>query len=244
MTRTMMMGLSFDSSTDDYVVAFHHGLRMALATILLTFVLEVVSLRTVRDLLTKQTNGARLYRKALAANLLNHLVLGVPIYVASETLFCRNEDDDGAPSSLAWSLFRVLVILVVHSVGYYYAHRTMHTRPGWYKFHAFHHRFKEFIPPSSANAVGPVEYILAYIVPFFLGTVLVRPYSAELQAGVSIVSACNLLVHTPAMEAAGRKRHHNVLTTNYSAPTWNLDWMGMALRSGGSSRTVSDTKLE
>ena len=53
-----------------------------------------------------------------------------------------------------------LAILVGHSVGYYCAHRWMHTRK-MYWAHRFHHRFNVFVVPVTANAVSLAEYALA-----------------------------------------------------------------------------------
>lgn len=248
----------FSGHFEPFVDPFHHGMRMALATLLLTVLLEVISFRTVRDLTEKQANGRRLYVKAVVANIANHFFLGVPIYMVSERLFCSEREEFINDSYGLASLARVMVILIMHSIGYFFAHKAMHTVPGLYKYHAFHHRFKAHIPPSAANAVSPVEYIVAYILPFAVGAVLARPSSFELQVGVSVVSVSNLLVHMPAMEclsawfepvfvsASSHKQHHKVLTCNYAAPTWNIDyiWSQCAERTRGVSEILRGSNLQ
>ncbi|GKZ00924.1 hypothetical protein MPSEU_001043900 [Mayamaea pseudoterrestris] len=223
-------------SYDQYFVSFRNGLVVAIATVLVTVLLEAISCRTVGDLLTKHPRGRTLYTKAVTLNLVNHILFGVPIYVLSESLFCKNRDFvDWTYAELSWSMLRIFAIVLFHSIGYYFVHKAMHTVPGLYKFHAFHHRFKDFIPPSAANAVSPAEYVVAYILPFAVGAGIARPSIFELQSAVCIVSLFNLLVHMPAMEAfssyfephcvsaSSHKRHHTSLTCNYAAPTMNLD---------------------
>jgi sterol desaturase/sphingolipid hydroxylase (fatty acid hydroxylase superfamily) len=227
-------------SSVPWQTSLDHGMRMALATLLLTVVFEIISYRTVRDLVAKP-NGPALYVKAIVYNLFNHIVLGVPVYVVSESILCydRSSDDDYTEGYVSWA--RVLTILVVHSVSYFYVHQLFHTQPGWYQHHAFHHKFKDFIPPSAANAVSPIEYVSAYVLPFGMGALVSHPTPRELQIAVWVVSFCNLLVHMPAMEAiadyvepvfvsARSHRHHHLeLKSNFAAPMWNLDWLGMKL---------------
>jgi hypothetical protein len=106
-----------------------------------------------------------------------------------------------------------------------------------YKYHRFHHRFKAHVPPVSANAVSSVEYLVAYILPFALGALIVRPHISEMRAVINITSLSNLLIHTPRLEKLSEKlwpifvtthghiEHHKKLTMNYAAPTINVDWV-------------------
>jgi uncharacterized membrane protein YhaH (DUF805 family) len=45
-------------------------------------------------------------------------------------------------------------------------------------------------------AVSPVEYLIAYMMPFVMGGLLTRPDEISLMIAVCIVSLSNLLVHT------------------------------------------------
>ena len=215
---------------------------MALATILLTAVLDVISLRTVRDLLTKQTNGRRIYFEGVAYNLVNHFLLGLPMYVITALVLCDNRRS-GYETAFSWtSAARILIIIMLHSFGYYHIHRKFHTSPHFFKYHAFHHRYKEFIPPSASNAVSQVEYLVAYLLPFSTGAALTRPTTLELQTAVNIVSILSLLDHMPVMEKLGdyvepffvtarsHSLHHKQVTRNYAAPTWNLDWISSQIK--------------
>lgn len=207
------------------------GLELATYTIVLTFLLELASLPTVRGVL-QQRDGKSLYLSAIALNFLNHYIYGVPIYTFAIVFFCRN----GEPETFAELAMRSLYVMSVHSCSYYYVHKTFHTYPDLYKYHRYHHRFNTHVPPISANAVGAIEYLLAYVLPFALAAVLVYPSPTAMRLSVYIITTCNLIIHTPRLEELstwlppifvtphGHIRHHQKLTVNYAAPWINLDW--------------------
>merc|ERR1712159_786763 len=64
-------------------------------------------------------------------------------------------------------------IVLGHAVGYYCAHRWMHTRRMYWD-HRFHHRFNKYVVPVTANAVSLAEYAIAYMLPFIAGSILLR----------------------------------------------------------------------
>jgi sterol desaturase/sphingolipid hydroxylase (fatty acid hydroxylase superfamily) len=213
------------------------GLELSVATLVATLVLELISFDTVRALHQKQSDGPALYRQAVFVNFFNHFVLGIPVYITAVLLFGRRSDgSEGTGGSLFASLVRVLGVIFIHEVLYYEAHKTMHSSSGWYRFHKFHHQFRQYIPPVSANAVTVVEYLMAYVIPFALATIVLRPTEAELRASVYVVSFANLLIHTPAYSFTSKyleavylvsehvhSEHHRKLTTNYAAPVVNID---------------------
>jgi sterol desaturase/sphingolipid hydroxylase (fatty acid hydroxylase superfamily) len=212
------------------------GMELSIATLAATTVLELISFDAVIALHQKQSDGPALYRKAAFANFFNHFILGIPVYITAILLFGRRRDEDDETGSLFASLVRILGVIVVHDICYYKAHKTMHSSSGWYRFHKFHHQFRQYIPPSSANAVSVVEYLLAYVIPFALAAIVVRPTELELRASVYMVSFANLLIHTPAFSCMSKyleavclvsehlhSEHHRKLTTNYAAPILNID---------------------
>jgi sterol desaturase/sphingolipid hydroxylase (fatty acid hydroxylase superfamily) len=225
------------------------GMELSIATIAATTVLELISFDTVIALHQKQLDGPALYRQAVFVNFLNHFVLGIPVYITAVLLFGRRSDEDDETDGLLASLVRILGCIVVHDICYYQAHKTMHSSSGWYRFHKFHHQFRQYIPPSSANAVSIVEYLLAYVIPFALAAVVLRPTEVELRTSVYVVSLSNLLIHTPAYSCMSKhleavylvsehlhSEHHRKLTTNYAAPILNVDglveaWMDKDERS-------------
>ena len=123
------------------------GMVMTLATLALTLLLELLSFDGVRQICGKK-GGTKLYAQGVLCNIINNGVLGPPLYelVASRWL--------SSPFTAVGRVAMVGAILVGHSVGYYSAHRWMHTRR-MYWAHRFHHRFNTHVVPVTANAVSP-----------------------------------------------------------------------------------------
>lgn len=212
------------------------GMELSIATLAVTIVLELISFDTVIALHQKQSGGPALYRRAVFVNFFNHFVLGIPVYTTAVLLFGRRSNEHDETSSLFATLVRISGIIVVHDICYFEAHKTMHSSSGWYSFHKFHHQFRQYIPPFSANAVSVVEYLLAYVIPFALAAIMIRPTEVELRTSVYVVSFANLMIHTPAFNCMSKyleavylvsehlhSEHHRKLTTNYAAPILNID---------------------
>jgi len=204
------------------------GMVMTLATLALTLLLELLSFDGVRQICGKK-GGTKLYAQGVLCNIINNGVLGPPLYelVASRWL--------SSPFTAVGRVAMVGAILVGHSVGYYSAHRWMHTRR-MYWAHRFHHRFNTHVVPVTANAVSLAEYALAYMLPFIVGAKLLLPDRLSMFVAVGIVSLNNLLIHTPALADASARlvpwlfvstadhlEHHKRLTSNYAAPTISVD---------------------
>jgi sterol desaturase/sphingolipid hydroxylase (fatty acid hydroxylase superfamily) len=227
-----------------YMTQLHNVVELNLWTLFVTLALELASARVVVSQLPR-----RLYWKGWIMNWTNHFVVGVPAYVAAIYLFGDNNDTGKQQQFQFW---RVLSLIVTHNVGYYFCHRTFHTIPKLYKYHKFHHSYVDYIPPSSANAVSVVEYILAYLLPFVLGCAILAPIcELELQCAISVVSLCNVLVHTPLsyeiptkwwVSAADHARHHCQLSVHFAAPCLNVDYLVERLQLLMS--TVSSKKKE
>merc|ERR1719181_1889183 len=82
-------------------------------------------------------------------------------------------------------------ILLGHAIGYYCAHRWMHTRR-MYWAHRFHHKFNTVVVPVTANAVSLAEYAIAYMLPFIAGAWMLRPDRCSMFISVGIISINNL----------------------------------------------------
>jgi sterol desaturase/sphingolipid hydroxylase (fatty acid hydroxylase superfamily) len=214
------------------------GTMVAITTILLTILLELASLSAVRGIL-KQPDGPTLYVQAIALNVRNHFVFGIPVYTIAGAL-CH---DQVAENPIIFSM-RAAGLLGVHTILYYSMHKAFHTYPQLYVHHRFHHRFHTHVTPVVANAVTMIEYLLAYVIPFAVGVVVVNPHETELRWVVALVSLCNLLIHTPSLEALSEHlppvlvtthahmEHHKRLSMNYAAPTLNVDWILLQLQQG------------
>jgi hypothetical protein len=150
-------------------------------------------------------------------------------------------------------------VLLCQAVGYAAAHEFMH-RPQHYKWtgHYYHHQFNEktFVRPISANAVTPVEFLIAYAIPLMAGIVLFRPSPGVADAVIFAVSLANLCIHTPERVlpmhrwappglVSNRKHlyHHEKDTTKFfSAPIIDLDdWLRLGLPVAESPRRKGES---
>ena len=216
------------SSNMTIPVDYAQGVRMGLATTVWMIILELLSIGTVLGMVKKQP---KLYAAAWITTLRNNLIIGpVVAYVAFE-YFCTKEALEPVPRLLC-----AMGVVLVHSVSYYIVHRAMHTR-ALYWAHKFHHKFNEFVTPTSANAVSLTEYALAYMLPFVIASLLLRPDAKSMYLAIAFISVNNLLIHTPPLETLAAKllpstffvgtdahiEHHQKLVTHYAAPTLNID---------------------
>jgi len=228
--------------------AFLDGLEFASVTILVTLLLEMISWKTA---CAAYKHNRKLYLQAVCLNFLNHYAYGIPVYMTAALLFIRDDDVNRTPFTVAG---QVVAILLVHSICYYEAHKTFHSCPGYYKYHKFHHRFNTYVPPMSANAVGFVEYLVAYVLPFAVAGGIVRPYVTSIRWAVYIVSVTNLSIHTPKIEAWSERHipawwvsthdhleHHRKLNVHYAAPTMNIDWAVNAMVDAWTKKQQQDT---
>ena len=208
------------------------GLKMSLLTLGLTVVLELASVPTVRKMVELRQPGAAAYLQGLACNLLNNGILGPMTYefVTSSPL------SYSAKPYRPWGQAAMTIGIVFgHAIFYYCAHRCMHYRSMFWA-HRFHHRFNTYVAPSTANAVSLAEYTIAYMIPFVIGCLALRPDRLSLFVAVGIVSLNNLLIHMPLLHDLSERvvpylgvstamhlEHHKRLTTHFAAPTVSID---------------------
>lgn len=207
--------------------AYATGMRLSIVTTAVTVVFELISLSSVISML--RTNPG-LYARAWSSSLFNNIIMGPFVALVAFGFLC-------APDLEPFARIRAtLGLLAIHSVGYYAAHRLMHTK-ALYWAHSFHHKFNTHVVPTSASAVSFTEYAIAYMLPFIVGCLVVRPDVHALYNVASLISFANVLIHTPPLEDAaaalipsvfvGTDRHiehHQKLTKNYGASVVNTDW--------------------
>ena len=240
---------AFNLPMEETERTFRRGMELATVTIVATLLLEFFSLDTTRVLYAKDKV---LYLQAVALNFINHYMYGIPVYVAATLCFLRNVDSHYSRGMVA---LQVIEICTIHSICYYQVHKFFHICPGYYKYHKFHHRFHYHVTPMTANAVGPVEYLVAYILPFALAGAMVHPYEDSQRIALYLISLCNLLIHTPTLEAWSQRNipffwvsthdhleHHKKMTVHYGAPTWNMDWI-VEQWMGNKTTTIHNNEL-
>jgi sterol desaturase/sphingolipid hydroxylase (fatty acid hydroxylase superfamily) len=207
--------------------AYATGMRLSIVTTLVTVVFELISLASVIGMLRTKPG---LYARAWTSSLFNIMIMGPFVGLVAFGFLCGPDLEPLARMRAS------LGLLAIHSVGYYAAHRLMHTK-AMYWAHSFHHKFNAHVVPTSASAVSFTEYAVAYMLPFIVGCLLIRPDVHALYSVASLISLANILIHTPPLEDAaaalipsvfvGTDRHiehHRNLTKNYGASVVNTDW--------------------
>jgi len=228
----------------------HEGLRLMTYLVAITILLELLSFRTARALYKKNQT---LYMQAWMFNFVNHYVLAIPGYIMLRLWLVQ--DDDKATSEdvvvtttvaataatsikILQILWQVLRITIVHSLGFYQVHKTFHSHPQLYKYHKFHHSFNTLVPPVSAAAVSPVEYMTAYLFPFLLAVLLFPSIQARaFSVSVLFMGFFNVVMHCPPLEhyydafapdwivgTGDHLEHHKRLQCHYAAPTLDIDY--------------------
>jgi len=159
--------------------------------------------------------------------------------LGKEGLWCGASKDSlwvrGPLGENGWFSGAFLAVLSIQAIGYWAGHKLMHRRE-WYWIHRFHHKYNQTVVPTAANAVHPLEYIIAYMLPFFIASILIKAPVPCLYNAAYVVSFCNLLIHTPALHDVSENlpvwivtpmshmEHHRLLHAHYAAPTINVDY--------------------
>lgn len=128
-------------------------------------------------------------------------------------------------------------VFACQSFGYACAHAWMH-RPGNYWIHKLHHQYNEksFVRPISANTVTVTEFVVAYVMPIFVGLVTFRPTYEVVWWITMSISLFNLAIHTPSNHFSMKfapswmitndkhfYHHQKDVRRHYSAPIFDLD---------------------
>ena len=189
-----------------------HGAHLGVATFLAGLALDKQQPRLP---------SAQMMLDATALAAVNLLVIGPAMYarVARFT----------TPRAAFRRVTDAVGLVLVHSGLYALAHRAMHKCAFLRPIHSDHHRFKSIVVPTAANAVSAQEFVFAYMSPFVVGLVLLRPALASLDMAVAVVSLCNLIVHTPSLRSVRLPKwvvhpsdhllHHRTRAPYYAAPT-------------------------
>lgn len=229
---TFYEGLTALMETERFQHQFHQAISIVIGILVLTVVLELCSIDTVKGV-WKQPKGQELYIKAILLNFINPGFIAIPLYSVVATVLCREKQDPSSSLTMR-DVSEIIWVLGVHGVCYYQVHKMFHESPRLYRYHKYHHRFNTHVPPSSANAVEYQEYILAYLLPFVVA-ILIRDTAAEnLAKAAWIIGIANILVHTPNLEGTydfgqyfvsteNHMDHHRKLKVHYGSPTFNID---------------------
>ena len=170
-------------------------------------------------------NDKELFKKAILANKINLLCISPLVYSFIDILFLNHD--------LLFSLFDYFILLLIHNLGYFFVHKEMHRNKILKKIHYFHHNFDKILIPSIGNAVSKSEFILAYVLPFILGSILIHPTEITFVSSIGTISILNMIIHTNEFKDTywifgfvspkDHMQHHEIRNKNYSAPLVNLD---------------------
>ena len=129
---------------------------------------------------------------------------------------------------------KVVLLLLVHHIGYYVMHKVMHKVSSFKCFHLLHHEFDFYMVPSIGNAVSNEEFLMAYVSPFVIGAYLLKPNEVTFIIPIMIISVFNNVIHCKEFEhirwskylvsPAQHLEHHKIRNKHYSAPLLNLDY--------------------
>lgn len=204
------------------------GLDMSLLTIFVACIMDyTLGLDAIMYYLK---NENELYQKCYKAVYFNLLVLS-PIYfwIAKQTLLDLNSNNI---TIIQWG-----PIVLIHHLGYYVMHLSMHKIPQIKHWHNFHHQYKDPIFPSVGNAVSKEEFTFAYVLPFLVAAKMLHPNVNNFKVAIGIISLFNLIIHTDSLKYIEYSKymvspfqhteHHRICykeNETYSAPIINIDY--------------------
>lgn len=197
-----------------------------------TFISGVILDNTISKNSTKQVElkKTKLYIKGYKKVFKNIMILG-PLYFGLVNKFILNNYHSFI------NPFQITLLILIHNLGYYIAHKTMHKIKYFKRFHNFHHRFNDIVFPSTGNAVSEVEFTFAYMFPFIIGAYLIRPSVESYKFAIGLISLFNLIIHCEELREIEYKNylvspfnhteHHRVnkIKNTYAAPILNIDFL-------------------
>ena len=169
----------------------------------------------------------KLMIKAYQKIQLNLLVISPIVYMINDQYLINHKEENV-------NFKKVCALLLIHHIGYYLIHKSMHQIRFLRCYHDFHHLFNKVLCPSIGNAVSIPEFLLAYIFPFISGAILVRPNEITFVIPIGLISVFNNIIHcnelrnlpwlpflvSPDMHI----KHHEIRDKHFSAPILNLDY--------------------
>lgn len=207
----------------NFITPLFQVYKLSLYTFLTSFILDfTLCLPTTKKYMKFNTD---LYIDNIHANFKNLFLLSPFYYYLAYYLLIDN-------STNYFSTLNTLVLLFIQNLFYHYAHKYMHIIPKIRWMHDFHHKYVE-TTPTIGNAVSVAEYQIAYVLPFLIGSFIVRPSPTDLQVTVFIISSLNMFIHSQELKemkylwflVSPMKHigHHETRSGTYSAPLFDLD---------------------
>jgi sterol desaturase/sphingolipid hydroxylase (fatty acid hydroxylase superfamily) len=199
--------------------------RLSVFTIFIGILLDTtICVNTTLQILKENPT---LYLQGLMANYINLLFLSPIYYVIAYNYLLDTQQE-------YIHKMKYIYLLLIHSVGYYYIHQLMHKNLLFRWMHDFHHKFK-ITTPTSGNAVSIFEFQFAYVLPFLVGAIILRPGCPEFEWSIATISFFNLFIHSyefvfiylpPFLVTPfDHITHHITKSDTYAAPILNIDYI-------------------
>ena len=105
---------------------------MGFGTLITIFLFELTNIYTIKKIIKHQ--GILHYIKAWNHTILNSTLLGSFVY-KQITIHLHNKNN-----SIIYNFINIQKILFIHSIGYWFVHKLMHTKTLWC-IHKYHHSY-------------------------------------------------------------------------------------------------------
>ena len=135
-------------------------------------------------------------------------------------------------NNFAFEWFAFFQIIFIQNILYFFIHRYMHITNA--SIHKFHHLFQEHVFPSTANTVSVSEFLIAYLLPLFVGGCLSKTNEVTFLIASYTISMFNIIVHVKKLEnipyppylvsPLKHLDHHKRKTKNYASPILDVEW--------------------
>ena len=169
----------------------------------------------------------QLYFRSVIITQANLMVVSPVMYGMVDTTMLKHTTD------IEW--FNIFATLMIHCIGYYGVHYSMHKVKWLYQIHKFHHEFDRLLLPSVGNSVSIMEFCLAYMLPFIVSAYILEPNEFSFVVPITIIALLNMAIHTQELEHVPWVRwlvsprehilHHKKRNKHYAAPTLNIDYL-------------------
>ena len=185
-----------------------------------------ISIRSMREILS---NTPELFARAVDKIQMNLLVISPVIYALTDIYLLDK-------TTTSFDGYKAMGILFIHHTGYYLTHMAMHHISILRQLHEFHHQFETFIIPSIGNAVSTGEFFIAYITPFIVGAVCLRPNEITFIVPIGAISIFNNIIHckelryvkwNPFLVSPNQhlEHHEHRAKKHFAAPIINIDYL-------------------
>jgi len=163
--------------------------------------------------------------------LFNQFCLMLPTLIISYPLFerCGVLPRPELPSILE-TLRKLIIVVLVEEVGFYYSHRLLHMGFMYARFHKQHHNFNAPIG-IAAEYAHPVEFLLSNIIPITAGPLLSGMHLMEFWLWAAIALTSTVMSHSgydfplsPYENSRQHDLHHSSFKDNYG-PLMLMDYI-------------------